>query len=529
MTETEFKKLLWDSANKLRGAMSAAEYKFPVLGLVFLKYVSDIFDAQRETIRKRLADPASPMFMEEDLRADAFAALSEDRDAYAQDNVFWIPEEARFAELLKKAADPKLGKLLDDAMAAIERENEKLRGVLYRDFARLPLEAGVLGDLMQIVAKMKFDPGKDGSRDVFGEVYEYFLGNFALAEGQRAGQFYTPRSVVSVLVEILAPFTGRIYDPACGSGGMFVYSERFVEAHGGRKGQVAIYGQELSATTRKLACMNLAIRGIDYDMGKSHGDTFFNDQHPDLRADYVLANPPFNIKGWGAEKLAQDPRWKFGVPPDGNANYAWLQHLYARLSGDGRAAIVLANGSMTTNTGGEGDIRAAMVKADAVECMVALPGQLFANTQIPACLWFLSRNKAAGKNGKQDRRKQVLFIDTRKLAALIPGSRKQKAFSEEEIQQIAQTYHRWRGTQWGQGEYADVPGYCKSVSLTDIEQHSYALTPGRYVGATDVEDDDEAFEEQMAKLTGDLSALLTRGSKLEEDVRVQMARVGYGV
>ena len=529
MTEAEFKKLLWDSANKLRGAMSAAEYKFPVLGLVFLKYVSDIFEAQKEAIRKRLADPASPLFMEEDLRADAFAALSEDRDAYTQDNVFWIPEEARFTTLLKKAADPNLGKLLDDAMAAIERENEKLRGVLYRDFARLPLEEGVLGDLMQIVAKMKFDPAKDSSRDVFGEVYEYFLGNFALAEGQRAGQFYTPRSVVSVLVEILAPFTGRIYDPACGSGGMFVYSERFVEAHGGRKGQVAIYGQELSATTRKLACMNLAIRGIDYDMGKSHGDTFFNDQHPDLRADYVLANPPFNIKGWGAEKLAQDPRWKFGVPPDGNANYAWLQHLHARLSDDGRAAIVLANGSMTTNSGGEGHIRAAMVKADTVECMVALPGQLLANTQIPACLWFLSRNKAAGKNGKQDRRKQVLFIDARKLAVLITGSRKQKEFSEVEIRQIAQTYHRWRGTQWADGSYEDVSGYCKSTTLAEIEQHGFALTPGRYVGATDVEDDDVAFEERMAELTGELSVLLTRGTALEADMRTQLVRIGYAV
>lgn len=529
MTEAEFKKLLWDSANKLRGAMSAAEYKFPVLGLVFLKYVSDIFEAQKATLGYRIAEPSSPLYMPEELRADAIAALSEDRDAYTQDNVFWIPEEARFSTMLKKATDPKLGKLLDDAMAAIERENEKLRGVLYRDFARLPLEEGVLGDLMQIVAKMKFNPKDDSSRDVFGEVYEYFLGNFALAEGQRAGQFYTPRSVVSVLVEILAPFTGRIYDPACGSGGMFVYSERFVEAHGGKKGQVAIYGQELSATTRKLACMNLAIRGIDYDMGKSHGDTFFNDQHPDLRADYVLANPPFNIKGWGAEKLAQDPRWKFGVPPDGNANYAWLQHLYARLSGDGRAAIVLANGSMTTNTSGEGDIRAAMVKADAVECMVALPGQLFANTQIPACLWFLSRNKAAGKNGKQDRRKQVLFIDARKLAVLISGSRKQKELSEAEIRQIAQTYHRWRGTQWGEGSYEDVAGYCRSATLEDIEQHGFALTPGRYVGATDVEDDDVVFEERMAGLTMELSVLLTRGAKLESDVRSQLARVGYGL
>ena len=529
MTETEFKKLLWDSANKLRGAMSAAEYKFPVLGLVFLKYVSDIFDAQREVIKSRLADPKSDLYMPEDMRQDAFNALSEDRDAYKQDNVFWIPEEARFGELLKMATDPKIGKLLDDGMAAIERENEKLRGVLYRDFARLPLEDGVLGDLMGIVAKMKFDPKQHTSRDVFGEVYEYFLGNFALSEGQRAGQFYTPRSVVSVLVEILAPFAGRIYDPASGSGGMFVYSERFIEAHGGKKGQISIYGQELSATTRKLACMNLAIRGIDYDMGQSHGDTFQNDQHPDLRADYVLANPPFNIKGWGADKLAKDPRWKYGVPPDGNANYAWLQHMLARLSADGRAGIVLANGSMTTNSGGEGEIREKMVKGDVVECMVALPGQLFANTQIPACLWFLSNNKASGKNGKHDRRKQVLFIDARKLASLIPGSRKQKEFSEAEISQISQIYHNWRGTQWSEGEYTDISGFCKSATLDEIDQHGYALTPGRYVGATDVEDDDETFVEQMASLTSELAVLLGRGRELETVVREQLGRVGYGL
>ncbi len=412
-------------------------------------------------------------------------------------------------------------------MASIEKENDKLRGVLYRDFNRLPLEKGVLGDLMAIIAKMKFDPKQHNSRDVFGEVYEYFLGNFAMEEGQRAGQFYTPRSVVSVLVEILAPFSGRIYDPACGSGGMFVYSERFIEAHGGKKGQISIYGQELSSTTRKLACMNLAIRGIDYDLGKSQGDTFLNDQHPDLRADYVIANPPFNIKGWGAGKTAQDPRWKFGVPPDGNANYAWLQHMYARLSSDGRAGIILANGSMTSNSGGEGEIRSAMIRGDAVECMVALPGQLFANTQIPACLWFLSRNKGTGKNGKIDRREQVLFIDARKLSSLISGSRKQKAFSDNEIQQIAQTYHRWRGTQWSEGGYEDVSGYCKSATLAEIEQHGFALTPGRFVGASDVEDDDVAFEERMAGLTGELTALLTRGAELEMEVRSQLARVGY--
>ena len=529
MTETEFKKLLWDSANKLRGAMSAAEYKFPVLGLVFLKYVSDIFDAQREVIRVRLADPNSDLFMPEDMREDAFVTLSEDRDAYKQDNVFWIPEEARFSELLKQATDPKLGQTLDNGMAAIERENEKLRGVLYRDFARLPLEDGVLGDLMGIVAKMKFDPARDSARDVFGEVYEYFLGNFALAEGQRAGQFYTPRSVVSVLVEILAPFAGRIYDPACGSGGMFVYSERFIEAHGGKKGQAAIYGQELSATTRKLACMNLAIRGIDYDMGKAHGDTFHNDQHPDLRADYILANPQFNTKNWGADKLQKDPRWKYGVPPDSNANFAWLQHMLSRLSADGRAGVVLATGSMSTDTSGEGAIRTAMIKADVVECMVSLPDQLFANTPIPACLWFLSHNKAAGKNGKHDRRKQVLFIDARKFASLIPNSRKQKEFSDAEIRQIANAYHNWRGTQWGDGTYDDVPGFCNSASLAEIEEQGYALTPGRFVGAIDAIDDGEVFAVQMANLTEELSALFVLGHKLEDEVRNQLEKVGYGV
>ena len=449
-----------------------------MLGLVFLKYVSGLYEAQRSAIEHCVSEPDSPLYMPEDMRAEALPTIVEDKDAYAQDNVFWIPPEARFDHLLKKASSPKLAQRLDDAMAAIERENETLRGILYRDFARLPLEAGKLGELMETVAKMHFNPEDHGSRDVFGEVYEYFLGEFALAEGQKAGQFYTPRSVVRVLVEILAPYEGRIYDPACGSGGMFVYSERFIEAHGGKRGQVAVYGQELSAATRKLACMNLAIRGIDYDLGKSYGDTFHNDQHPDLRADYVLANPPFNIKQWGADKLGKDARWKYGVPPDGNANYAWLQHMIARLSADGRAGIVLANGSMTTTTGGEGEIRTAMVKADLVDCMVALPAQLFANTQIPACLWFLSKNKRKGKRGDNDRRKQVLFIDGRRLGSLIPGSRKQKQLSDQEIQSIANAYHNWRGTRWGDGDYEDMPAFSQSVSLKEIETQNYALAPG---------------------------------------------------
>ena len=529
MTDAEFKKTLLDAANKLRGSVSAAEYKYPVLGLVFLKYVSDIYEAQRSVIEHSISEPDSPLYLPDDMREEALEIMVEDKDAYTQDNVFWIPREARYNLLLKKASSPMLPQFLDDAMAAIELENPKLRGVLYRDFARLPLEAGRLGDLMEIVARMRFNPKEHGSRDVFGEVYEYFLGQFALAEGQKAGQFYTPRTVVRVLVEILAPYEGRIYDPACGSGGMFVYSERFVEAHGGKRGQVAIYGQELSAATRKLACMNLAIRGIDYDFGKSYGDTFHNDQHPDLRADFVLANPQFNTKQWGANKLANDARWKYGLPPDNNANYAWLQHMIARLSADGHAGVVLANGSMTTATGGEGDIRAAMVNDDLVECMVALPGQLFTNTPIPACLWILSKNKRPGKRGANDRHHQVLFIDAGELGSLIPGSRKQKQFSDAEIRKISNAYHNWRGTRWGDGDYEDIPGFCQSATLEEIETHKFALTPGRYVGAPYVEDDDEAFEQRMGVLTNELSRLFDRGAGLEDDVRRQLARVGYEI
>ena len=527
MTDAEFKKLLWDSANKLRGSVSAAEYKYPVLGLVFLRYVSSIFEAQRSAIERSISDPDSSLYMPEDMREKALTIMVEDRDAYAQDNVFWIPPEARFDYLLRQSSSPKLPQLLDAAMAAIERENTRLRGVLYRDFARLPLEAGKLGDLMEIVAKMRFDQKDHGSRDVFGEVYEYFLGEFALAEGQKAGQFYTPRSVVQVLVEILAPYEGRIYDPACGSGGMFVYSDRFIESHGGKRGQVAVYGQELSAATRRLACMNLAIRGIDYDLGKSYGDTFHNDQHPDLRADYVLANPPFNVKEWGADKLPKDARWKYGVPPDPNANYAWLQHMAARLSDEGRAGIVLANGSMTTRSNGEGDIRASMVKADLVECMVALPSKLFANTQIPACLWFLSKSKGEGRRGENDRCRQVLFIDARKFGSLMRGSRKQKELSDQEIRTIANAYHTWRGTQWGDGDYEDTPGFCQSVSLQDIKKHQFALTPGRYVRAKDGEEDDGAFEQRMDALSRELSSLFDQGADLDAEIKHRLARVGF--
>ncbi|WP_111748642.1 class I SAM-dependent DNA methyltransferase [Salinisphaera orenii] len=529
MTEIEFKKYLWDAANKLRGSVDAAEYKYPVLGLVFLKYVSDMFAAQTDRIWAQITDPESDLHMPPDMQVKAFDDMAEDPDSYTKDNVFWVPPESRFDKLLAGAAEPGLAQRLDDAVAAIERENEPLRGVLYRDFGRLPLENGRLAELMQIIAKMGFDQGQHAARDVFGEVYEYLLGQFALSEGQKAGQFYTARSVVQTLVEVLAPYKGRIYDPCCGSGGMFVYSEKFIEAHGGKRGQSSIYGQELGATTRKLACMNLAIRGLEYDLGKRYGDTFHNDQHPDLRADYILANPQFNDSDWGGDKLEGDPRWVYGVPPNNNANFAWLQHMAARLAKNGRAGVVLANGSMTSNNGGEGQIREAMVRDDLVECMVALPGQLFANTQIPVCLWFLSRDKSAGTGGTHDRRGQVLFIDARHMAELIPGSRKQKQLSDAEIQRIAQTYHAWRGTQWAEDEYDDEAGFCKSADLAEIERHGFALTPGRYVGIEEAEDDDEAFEAKMDELTGELSTLLNRGNELESEVREQLARVGYDV
>jgi type I restriction enzyme M protein len=498
-----------------------------VLGLVFLKYVSDVFEAQADVIRARAADPHHDQYVEDPaLRAELVEAWVKDKSFYEADNVFWIPEDARFDKLLAQAKVPGIAHKLDAAMASIEVENPKLRGVLYRDFGRLELDNGKIGDLLGIVGRLQFDPKEHTSRDVFGEVYEYFLGNFALEEGQKAGQFYTPRSVVQTLVEILAPFEGRIYDPCCGSGGMFVFSERFIEAHGGKKGQAVVYGQEMTATTRKLACMSLAIRGIDYDMGREYADTFTNDQHPDLRADYILANPPFNME-WNPKAVANDKRWAYGTPPAKNANYAWLQHIVSKLANNGRAGVVLTNGAMSSNQSGEGTIREAMLKGDIVECMVALPGQLFTNTQIPACLWFLSKNKGPGKNGKHDRKGQVLFIDARKMGA-VQINRTQIALSDEELQKIAQTYHNWRGTVWSQNGYADVPGFCKSATLDDIAKHGYVLTPGRYVGAADVEDDGEPFEEKMARLSAQWRAQRAEAARLDAAIEANLKGLGYG-
>lgn len=533
MTNEELKKTLWDAANKLRGSVSAAEYKYPVLGLVFLKYVSDMFDAQAAVIRKRLADPKSDLFVDDEAtRAEVEPTFTADKTFYDQDNVFWVPPTAHFTTLLKQAVDVELPQKLDAAMGEIEAENASLKGVLYREFSRLALAEGKLGELMGIVARLKFDPEQHGSRDVFGEVYEYFLGEFALNEGAKAGEFYTPKSVVNLLVEILAPFKGTIYDPACGSGGMFVQSARFKDAHQktlGKKGDLAIHGQELMAQTRRLCLMNLAVHGLDGDIGQAYGSTFTNDQHKTLRADYILANPPFNIKDWDGDKLKDDPRWVYGIPPEGNANFAWLQHMLARLSARGRAGIVLSNGSMSSQQGGEGEIRKAMVEADVVECMVALPHQLFSNTPISACLWFLASTKREGLGGSIDRRKQVLFIDaSRTVSGRV--SRTQVEFTEEDLQLISMTYHRWRGTEFSDGvAFADVPGFAKCSTLEEIRRHGHILTPGRYVGAEASDEDDTTFSEKMDQLTSLLAEQMAQGSGLDAAIREKLGVLGYAV
>lgn len=533
MTYEELKRTLWDAANKLRGSVSAAEYKYPVLGLVFLKYVSDLFDAQAQVIHHRVAEPQSEYYIDDpQIRAEAAAGFAQDKTFYDQDNVFWVPAQAHFAALLSQATAPDLAQRLDKAMGEIEAENPSLRGVLYREFSRLALEPGKLGELMALIARLRFDPGAHGSRDIFGEVYEYFLGQFAMNEGAKAGEFYTPKNVVNLLVEILAPFRGKIYDPACGSGGMFVQSARFKDAHQktlGRPGDLAIYGQELMAQTRRLCLMNLAVHGLEGDLGQSYGSSFTNDQHKTLRADYILANPPFNISDWDGDKLLEDPRWVYGIPPKGNANFAWLQHMLARLSSRGRAGIVLANGSMSSQQSGEGEIRKAMVQADVVECMVALPGQLFSNTQIPVCLWFLSHDKGEGDNGALDRRRQILFIDARK-AASGRVSRTQIEFTEADLQRLAQTYHRWRRSPFSDEQrYVDEPGYCYSATLTEVEKHGFVLTPGRYVGAVVEDDDDEAFAEKVERLTAQLAEQMAKGEALDRVIREKLGALGYGV
>ncbi|MGR3911346.1 class I SAM-dependent DNA methyltransferase [Burkholderia sp. SR8] len=513
----DIRKTLWAAADKLRANMDAAEYKHIALGLIFVKYISDTFQARRDELAARFLDTNDDYFLP-DSEEDQIAAELEDRDYYREVNVFWVPEAARWESLRAQAKQADIGKRIDEALAAIEGENPKLKGILDKRYARAQLPDGKLGELVDLISQIGFGNDAIIARDILGQVYEYFLGQFASAEGKKGGQFYTPASIVKTLVDVLAPHRGKVYDPCCGSGGMFVQSEKFIEAHGGKLGDVSIYGQESNPTTWRLAAMNLAIRGIDYDLGKEPADSFTRNQHPDLRADFVLANPPFNISDWWHGSLEGDPRWVYGTPPQANANYAWLQHMLYHLKPNGRAGIVLANGSMSSSQNSEGEIRAAMVEADVVECMVALPGQLFFNTQIPACLWFLTKQKTSRKG-------EVLFIDARKLGRSV--SRVQIELADEDIAKIAETVYAWRGDADATGDYADLPGFCRSVSLAEIAEHGHVLTPGRYVGAEEVEDDDEAFDEKMQKLTEKLGEQMAKGVELDTLIRQKLGGLGY--
>jgi type I restriction enzyme M protein len=502
-----FEAKLWQTADKLRNNMDAAEYKHVVLGLIFLKYISDSFE---EMHAKLVAG-----------EGDYEGANPEEPDEYLAENVFWVPKEARWPHLQANAKQPTIGKLVDDAMVAIERDNKRLKGVLPKDYARPALDKHRLGELIDLIGTIGLGDKENRSKDVLGRVYEYFLTQFASAEGKNGGQFYTPACVVRVLVEMLAPYKGRIYDPCCGSGGMFVQSEKFVEAHGGKIGDISIYGQESNSTTRRLAVMNLALRGIEADFGVEQADTFRRDLHPDLRADFVIANPPFNDSDWFRKD--NDVRWQYGVPPKGNANFAWVQHFIHHLAPNGFAGFVLANGSMSSNQSGEGDIRKALIQADLVDCMVAMPGQLFYSTQIPVCLWFLAKNKNDGKRRK--RKGETLFIDARKLGTLV--DRVHRELLDADIAKITGTYHAWRGDKVSE-EYADVPGFCKSASFAEMEGHGFVLTPGRYVGAEEIADDGDPFEEKMPRLVAELRAQFAESAKLEQVIKANLRGMGYG-
>lgn len=500
-----FERELWQAADALRGSMDAAEYKHVALGLIFLKYISDAFEEQHSRLEAERGQGAD----------------AEDPDEYRAVNIFWVPKEARWSHLKANAPQPTVGKLVDDAMEAVERDNPTLKGVLPKDYARPALDKQRLGQLINLVTNLRVGDQESRSKDVIGRVYEYFLSQFASAEGKKGGEFYTPRCIVRLLVEMLEPYKGRIYDPCCGSSGMFVQSEEFIAAHGGRVRDIAVYGQESNYTTWRLARMNLAIRGIEGDIAQ--GDSFHNDRFPDLKADYILANPPFNVSDWRGELLREDKRWKYGVPPAGNANFAWVQHMIHHLAPTGIAGFVLANGSMSSNQSGEGEIRKNIIEAGLVDCMVALPGQLFYSTQIPACLWFLARDR---KNSRfRDRRGEVLFIDTRKLGRM--ADRTHRELTDEDVARIATAYHAWRGEKTA-GEYKDEPGFCKSASLDEIRKHSHVLTPGGYVGAEKQEEDKEPFNEKMKRLVAQLQEQQAEGSKLDKAIAANLKELGYG-
>ena len=516
-----FEQKLWAAADKMRSYMDPAEYKHVVLGLIFLKYISDAFEEKRDQLALFTADPSSDLYVKEpDLRYEVL----EDRDEYLAENIFWVPPEARWSRLQASAKQPEIGRLIDDAMVAIERENPSLKGVLPKDYSRPSLDKQRLGELMDLIGTIGLGDENSRSKDILGRVYEYFLGRFASAEGKGGGEFYTPRSVVGLLVEMIEPYRGRVYDPCCGSGGMFVMSEKFVEAHGGRVGDIAIYGQESNPTTWRLCKMNLAIRGIGGDLGPQHADSFHNDVHKDLKADFILANPPFNVSDWGGERVRDDVRWKYGAPPVGNANFAWVEHMVHHLSPRGVAGFVLANGSLSSNTGGEGAIRRTLVEADLVDCIVAMPPQLFYTTQIPVCLWFLARDKSGGRF--RNRCGETLFIDARKMGHLV--DRTHRDLSEEDVAKITRAYHAWRGEP-DAGAYEDVPGFCKSATLEEISTHGHVLTPGRYVGSEAVEDDGEPFDEKMRRLAARWRGQQAEAQRLDAAIEANLKSLGYAI
>ncbi len=501
-----FEAELWKAADALRGSMDAAEYKHVVLGLLFLKYISDAFEEQHAKLEAQADEGADP----------------EDADEYRAVNVFWVPKEARWDVLKAAAKQPTIGQTVDAAMLAIERDNRSLKDVLPKDYARPGLDKMRLGQLVDMVSNIVVGDAASRSKDVLGRTYEYFLSQFASAEGKKGGEFYTAQCVVRLLVAMLAPYAGRVYDPCCGSAGMFVQSERFIEEHGGRIGDISVYGQESNYTTWRLAKMNLAIRGIDANI--AHGDTFHADGHPDLKADFVLANPPFNDSDWNGALLKDDKRWQYGVPPAGNANFAWVQHFISHLAPEGTAGFVLANGSMSSSQKGEDQIRQRIVEADLVDCMVALPGQLFYSTQIPVCLWFLSRDKH--NNRFRDRHGEILFIDARQMGSMV--DRTHRELTSEDITKIADTYHAWRHDPDVEEEYADVPGFCKSATLEEVAEHGHVLTPGRYVGAPPAEEDAEPFDEKMKRLTAELAEQMAEGQRLDAEIRKNLESIGYG-
>ncbi|MCL4322923.1 MAG: type I restriction-modification system subunit M [Candidatus Thermoplasmatota archaeon] len=505
----ELEKKLWTAADKLRSNMDAAEYKHVVLGLIFLKYISDTFQEVYQELkddRENFSDP-------------------EDRDEYKMRNVFWVPPDARWDYLQRNAKQPTIGRMIDDAMDVIERDNPSLKGVLPTNYSRPQIDKQRLGELIDLIGSIAIGTLDARESDVLGRVYEYFLGQFFLAEGRKGGQFYTPRSIVRLLVEMIEPFSGRVLDPCCGSGGMFVQSERFILAHQGKMDDIHIFGQESNQTTWKLCKMNLAIRNIDSDEVKWNNEgSFLNDLHKDVRADYILANPPFNDSDWRGELVKGDVRWKFGVPPTGNANFAWIQHFIHHLKPTGIAGFVLANGSMSSNTSNEGEIRKNIIEADFVDCMVALPTQLFMNTQIPACLWFVAKDK---KNNKfKDRRGKTLFIDARSLGTMI--NRKSKVLCIEDIKKISDTYHSWRGES-GYDDYQDVAGFCNTAEIDKIRKNNYILTPGRYVGTEENEDDDGEFQKKMVKLTTELKQQMEESKRLDEEIRKNLEKIGWRI